>query len=179
MYGECIKLIWEMSFCDQQLKSGHMFHTQFHHSIHTSEINHLHASSLWLIYFYCSTTGLRGCVHRAEEDRPYNFGVCWSGFHLHLHPGDVIEMGRLWICQVLHQCLVLAGLLHCGCKPILVFFFYVRGWKVFNDWSSITPWSDSKTWTQLQNILFIRIFKITTSVIYIQYTQGRAYYIYL
>lgn len=31
-------------------------------------------------------------------------------------------MGRLWFRQVFHQCLVLAGLLHCGCKSNSFFF---------------------------------------------------------
>lgn len=64
--------------------------------------------------------GLWGRLHWAEEDHPYYSGVRRSGFHLHFHFGDVAEVGGLRLCQVLHQRLVLVGLLHCGCKYICV-----------------------------------------------------------
>lgn len=34
-------------------------------------------------------------------------------------------MGGLWFCQVFHQRLVLAGLLHCGCKSTSFFLLEV------------------------------------------------------
>lgn len=65
--------------------------------------------------------GFWRCLHRAEEDYSDHPGVRWPGVHLHLHPGNVAEMGGLWLCEVFHQRLVLAGFLHRGCKCAATF----------------------------------------------------------
>ena len=54
--------------------------------------------------------GLWRHLHRAAKNHQDHAGVCWQGLHLHLHPGDVAKVGCIWFPNVLHQCLVLAGL---------------------------------------------------------------------
>lgn len=112
------------------------------------------------MYVSCFSTGLWGCVYRAEEDRSDHFGVCWQGFHLHLHPWDVAEMGRLRFCQVFHQCMVLAGLLHCGCKSSSCFLCHETRRPVIR--SSTTPCSNSNTlvhrWIQFNSRANVKYF---------------------
>lgn len=65
--------------------------------------------------------GIWRCIHWAEEDYSNHPGIRRPGVHLHLHPGDAAEMGGLWFCEVFHQRLVLAGLLHRRCKCAATF----------------------------------------------------------
>lgn len=60
--------------------------------------------------------GLWRHIYRAAKDHQDHAGVCWQGFHLHLHPGDASKVGCLWFPNVFYQCLVLAGLPDCWCE---------------------------------------------------------------
>lgn len=56
--------------------------------------------------------GLRGHLHRAEEGGEGGSGVRGQDLHLHLHSGDVSQVARLRLQEILHQLLVLARLPH-------------------------------------------------------------------
>lgn len=60
----------------------------------------------------CLWTGIWGHLLGATSGHQDDSGVCWPGVHLRICGRDAAQVGCLWIQDILHQCLVLAGLPH-------------------------------------------------------------------
>lgn len=63
-----------------------------------------------------SAAGIWRYLHREEKSHKSGFRGCRQDIFLHLCAGNVPQVDRLWLQEVFHQLLVLAGLSHSGCK---------------------------------------------------------------